>query len=465
METYLLKTILCALVFIGFYFLALENKKTHQFKRFYLLLSLLFSLLIPLISIRYGVEKPMPNDFFLIEQSNEYFAAKTEKPSVFTLENILYLLYFLVTTVFITRFLLNILALRKEIRTGKKIQKGNYFYILKDEKQSPHSFWNCIFLHRNDFEKGKIDEKIIRHEEAHLVQKHSLDVLVIEFLLAVLWFNPAFYFYKKAIITNHEFLADEAVLAYENNATEYQKLLLTELISEKILFTNPFNLSNTKKRIKMMTTPNNYKSKLFSWLTLPLSALLFFAFVEKIPAKSEITKKRATKSATAILLNKETAKKEDLKIFELFEKENSITKKDTIKPKIQKTKEEDVHKSSSENELQPLPSTATSVEIVASETPAEFPGGMSALRNAIMQNTDTSKIKPRKEPYKGVVHLSVLEDGNSADVFLEFEDKDFMNIIGEAAQKSIKNVKWKPGTKDGKPTISHLKMPIMMKFE
>ena len=104
-------------------------------------------------------------------------------------------------------------------------------------------------------------------------------------------------------VTNHEFLADEVVLSQNNDIISYQKLILYELISEKILFTHPFNLHNTKKRIVMMTNKLTKIAKLKSYLTLPISALLFFAFVEKVPAKIENT---VNKSLQKIAKKEET---------------------------------------------------------------------------------------------------------------------------------------------------------------
>ena len=92
-------------------------------------------------------------------------------------------------------------------------------------------------------------------------------------MLCVFWFNPAFYFYRKAIVTNHEFLADEVVLSQNNDIISYQKLILDELISEKILFTHPFNLHNTKKRIVMMTNKLTKIAKMKSYLTLHISTI------------------------------------------------------------------------------------------------------------------------------------------------------------------------------------------------
>lgn len=307
METYFFKMIVCSSLFIGFYYLILEGQKMHRFKRFYLLSSILFSMLIPFISINYGIQKEVSSELVVIENNGQIATPLVVKESIFTLQNIIYGIYALVTSVLLLRFLISLNALRKEIISGYKIKKGKYTVVLQEEKSTAHSFWKYIFLNRKDYEEDRIDEKIIRHEETHLEQNHSVDVLFIEFLLTVFWFNPAFYFYKKAMLTNHEFLADESVLKSETDVKDYQKLLLTELISEKILFTNQFNLRNTKKRIDMMTKKPNYKSKLYSLLTLPLSALLFFVFVEKVPAtvstenQSPVVEERSEQTAENVV--------------------------------------------------------------------------------------------------------------------------------------------------------------------
>lgn len=284
METYIYKMIALSAIFILLYFVFLEKEKNHHFKRFYLLISALFSVLVPLISINYGTVEVVET----INQNNAELMilpeTKLVEPAIFTTENILWAIYILGFSLLFLKFYWGIFKLIKEIKFSEKIKQDHYQFILKQNKFTPYSFWNSIFLNKSDFLEGKIDYKIILHEKAHVNQKHSIDVIFIEIMLCVFWFNPAFYFYRKAIVTNHEFLADETVLSQNKDIISYQKLILDELISEKILFTHPFNLHNTKKRIVMMTNKLTKIAKLKSYLTLPISALLFFAFVEKVPA-------------------------------------------------------------------------------------------------------------------------------------------------------------------------------------
>ena len=458
METYIYKMIALSAIFILLYFVFLEKEKNHHFKRFYLLISALFSVLVPLLSIPYGsievVERINQNNSELLILPE----TKLVETTVFTLESLVLGIYILGFSLLFLKFSWGIFKLIKEIKTSEKIKQNNFTFILKQNKITPYSFWNCIFLNKKDFLDGKIDAKIILHEKTHINQKHSIDVLFIELLLCVFWFNPAFYFYKKAMITNHEFLADEAVLQKNQDVENYQKLILTELISEKILFTHPFNLNNTKKRIVMMTTKITKIAMLKSYLTLPISAILFFAFVEKIPAKVEVKNEKVSQNLAKKANPQSKEIKELGKEKNNLNKESLILKSDTIKPKKQK-----VEKIQPENiEMIPRPPP---VPEITSQTEPEFPGGMNALRMKFSENFDMSKIDGSKKLIKGVINIIVSEDGKKYNAYYEFENENFKNAAQDAIEKSLKGVTWKPGTLNGKPVASQLKLPITMNFE
>lgn len=116
-----------------------------------------------------------------------------------------------------------------------------------------HSFWNTIFLNKNDYEDQEIDSKILTHELVHVKQKHTADVLFIELLLVVFWFNPVLYLYRRAIKLNHEFLADEGVVHQSEQVHEYQIILLNQASGYNYSFASRFNYLITKKRLIMMT--------------------------------------------------------------------------------------------------------------------------------------------------------------------------------------------------------------------
>jgi len=135
---------------------------------------------------------------------------------------------------------------------------------------------------------------VILHEQTHATQKHSLDILFIELLQIVFWFNPFLYFIKHSIKLNHEFLADRAVLNKGIATSTYQNILLafssnahTPPLANSInysstrlieLFTKQ-SFGQVKKRFTIMKT---HTSKRAVWLRtlllLPLITLVLYGF-------------------------------------------------------------------------------------------------------------------------------------------------------------------------------------------
>ena len=214
-----------------------------------------------------------------------------------------------------------------------------------------------------------------------------------------------------------------------------------------------------------MTKSNSKFSQLKKVLVVPAMFALAFLFVQKTYASesniAEVVKKPAISNLNEEILPVITSKINDDKI----ENNLNILKNDTIKKPIAKKIEKAEAKEIPLPPSPPNPPSFTANESPTNETPAEFPGGMSVFRKKIMENMDVSKIKSRKEPYKGTVEMMVSEDGSEADFFMNFDDEDFQKAVGDAVTKTLKGVQWKPGTKDGKPSKSYLRIPIQLNIE
>jgi beta-lactamase regulating signal transducer with metallopeptidase domain len=61
---------------------------------------------------------------------------------------------------------------------------------------TPHSFLRYIFINENDFYSGRLEPEVLQHELAHARQRHSYDILLMEILQALLWFNPFIFLYS-----------------------------------------------------------------------------------------------------------------------------------------------------------------------------------------------------------------------------------------------------------------------------
>jgi hypothetical protein len=300
MISYLLKSGILLLVFYAVYKLVLENEKMFRFNRAYLLASLVFSFVIPLQLISFGSLVSakiglVQLDEIVLQKSNEQLNTISANDFLLVLIVAVYSAVFLVLT---ARFVLGLNSFRKRIQRNEVRFVNGQKIVLLQEPGLPYSFWESIFINKTEFENGKIPSELIAHEKAHLKQRHTLDVLFVEVLQIVFWFNLLLFLYKKAIKLNHEFLADEAVNVQFGAIKNYQHLLL-DFASNKntVALASNINYLITKKRLLMMTkkeSPIRILLKVFTVGTV--YALLLFVFSAKVtaqetPGKGEVKEK------------------------------------------------------------------------------------------------------------------------------------------------------------------------------
>lgn len=293
----LLKSSACLAILILFYKIVLEPLNHHHFKRFYLLAALLTSAIIPFITFIKYVEPTF--DFGVYDPKSmttpPYFPAELptiteEQPNTF-LPTLLWTIYTIGVIVFSTRFILNLIKISSKIKTNQKVKTHVFINVLIEKLVIPHTFFNYIFLNKSAFENNEIPQEVLLHEQTHAKQKHSLDILFLEILQIIFWFNPLLYFIKKDIKLNHEFLADQHVLKSGYHPKKYQNLLLRFSSNQKELaLVNAINYSSIKKRLTIMNTQTSHRTKwLRSLLLLPVLALLLFSFSQTKEVEKELT--------------------------------------------------------------------------------------------------------------------------------------------------------------------------------
>lgn len=307
MIIYLVKSILLLGLLFVLYKLFLENEKMHRFNRFFLLFALIFGFTAPLISFDMFSEQSaagiriqqmervvnapaeainrtvepliIPNNEIPPQADISPIATSEPTRSIGLLEVILGL-YGVITLFLLMRFTAGLIEIRNKVRAGhhKKLEQATL--VLLEEPITPQSFLDYIFLEKQQFELGKIEPEILDHELTHVRQFHSFDVLLIEFLKVIFWFNPLMYLYKHAIQLNHEFLADEAVVRSGSSISNYQELLMRVSSGNNSLKTSSsINFSLTKKRLKMMGKKISKIKVGAVWLfVLPLSVALIIVF-------------------------------------------------------------------------------------------------------------------------------------------------------------------------------------------
>ncbi|WP_370688422.1 M56 family metallopeptidase [Chryseobacterium sp. EO14] len=465
-----LKIILCSSLLLTVYYVFLQKEKMYGFNRFYLLFSLVFSCTVPFISIQSEAQKPVNRLQKTIEATQQVMDI-TPKQESFNWMNLVWILYGIVTLIFLIRTIISYLKIKN--LKGEKMIYQNQNIIIANEPISPFSFWNTIYLGKNYLIGNKIDSRIFLHEKSHLEQKHSIDIIIVEIIKAFTWFNPSVYFYKKAMITNHEFLADESVLKNDFTIKDYQNLILEEIISsQNYNLTHTFNFKNTKKRFIMMNTKKSKLADLKKVISIPVLMIAFGLFVQRTyatPIEKMIEKTQETISEPVkdqIIENNEensnvfkndALHNETENVAELLKKANTEKEvQDTIRPKEGKN-----------TIVKQETSQSTTNETVKEEPTLlpQYPGGINELRNNISKSFDGSKVNVSKETYRTEINYTVLEDGNIADVKAAGNNEAFNTEAVNSFKKANENITWKPAEKDGKQVRYRMRIPLTMSFQ
>ncbi len=308
MIVFLLKSSACLAVFLMFYKLLLEKERMHTFKRYYLLGALVLALVIPLITFTEYVEvTPTPTTIAPVENiSAETAMTVPENAAALELHKtgidywpmLLWTVYALGILLFALKFFFNLWKIARNVRNNPKLKIDTIINVLLRDAVVPHTFLNYIFLNRQKFKAHEIPKDVLIHETTHALQKHSWDILFVELLQIVFWFNPLIHFAKKPIKLNHEFLADQAVLDQGASAPHYQNTLLDFASSAHYKDNQPSmanainysSYSSIKKRFKVMKTETSKKSVLVrSLLIFPLFALLLYGFSTKVQIPKQHT--------------------------------------------------------------------------------------------------------------------------------------------------------------------------------
>lgn len=258
---YLIQINLYFMLFYAFYILVLRNETFFNLNRTYLLSASAFSLLIPLYRTDWV------QSYFITEQvqtgwSNvnvmmmQGFATPLTDESAWVMGDYLTLIYLIGVVLLSLRLIYRLLLVKKMIKSSNHPEA--------------FSFFNKIVVNNNLPQK----EQIEKHEQTHARQFHSADVLFLELLCIINWFNPIMYLYKTSIKHIHEFIADEQALSNKNNKKDYAMLLFSKSfgINPNHLTNNFFNQSLLKRRIQML---QKSKSKKTAILKYGLSAPLF----------------------------------------------------------------------------------------------------------------------------------------------------------------------------------------------
>ena len=248
------------LAFYLFYRFLLKKETFHRFNRVVLVGTAVLSFLLPfcIITIHKSMEMPSESNLEVVDLGEE--TTVVQGLSAGALEGAapwwptaLAVLFFVGVAFVLVRVGVSILSLARIIRRGKCVrEEDGVKIVVSDRDIDPFSWMRYIVLSQKDWEASP--SSILVHEKAHIAYRHSAELLLVDILSALQWFNPAIWMLRADLKELHEYEADDAVLRSGANLKEYQYLLIRKAVGKSgYSVANSFNHSILKNRITMMS--------------------------------------------------------------------------------------------------------------------------------------------------------------------------------------------------------------------
>jgi N-acetylmuramoyl-L-alanine amidase len=289
---YLLKVTICSGVLLGYYWLALRNKVFHHYNRFYLLLTIILSALLPFIEINFWHNNSVQSNTIKVIEAVSYGntyvndlvinAAPIKKS--FNWPMLCPIVYFFITILLSIGFIKMLFQIRTLLKKYPAQKIDNVTLVnTNNERGTPFSFLRYIFWNSAIDTSTKQGNQIFKHELAHIKEKHTYDKLFINIVLIIFWFNPFFWLLRKELNLIHEFIADKKAVGDGDTSGFAAMLLQTIYPQHQFSIANNFFYSPIKRRLLMITKIKNQKANYIGRiLVLPLSILILAAFTFKV---------------------------------------------------------------------------------------------------------------------------------------------------------------------------------------
>ncbi len=290
---YLTEVSLCMTLFYLFYCFLLQKQALLQWNRCFLLGASVTALVLPLLQIplnRNGIAGNLIEAYLLQSISIEVETSQQLQQYPDFLE-VLTIVYFTGVCLFCIRLLGQLWSFGNFIKKHPMSISPKGYYIIETQQLPTFSFFKYLVINTQHLpERAK--EQILLHEETHIEQQHSWDILLMEVLKVIFWFNPIVYLYQQKLQEIHEYLADSVVLKhYPHGLKNYAQLIVQQAIHCNVIqISNHFSKHQIKKRILMMKNTQIQTHRLWTYLlSIPLLGLsiLLFSCTETNPIEAQ----------------------------------------------------------------------------------------------------------------------------------------------------------------------------------
>ena len=267
--------------FLSIYYVVYKQYTFYKYNRLYLLGTIILGLIIPICAAWveptgsiHAVRSYLLPELF-IPADLETTASSNSTHSFFSFW---YIAYGVGVLVSLSRLGYGLFRIYQHLRQGQVLPQKGYYLVRTKTYHLPFSFFNCVFISEHQSSLKHLNQ-VLDHEEAHIHQWHTVDVLFMECLQIIFWFHPLVYIYKKALKQSHEYYADAyATRAFSKQA--YSALLVQQSTSGlELSLANHFFQSTIKDRLMMIQKSKTSKSSLLLYfLAIPIIGILLFSF-------------------------------------------------------------------------------------------------------------------------------------------------------------------------------------------
>lgn len=437
---YLVKSLLVGALLLGFYQLAMRRESFLLFNRFYLLVSAVLMIVLPLIGSIFPVEllasdKTSTLPVFTLPQvvitADSLFSPEQQK----TIINWAAIGYVIITLMMLGGLGFSIYRIINFYSLATNAEKLDANIFLMHKEGSPFSFLGKVFISKRYINHPDL-KSIIIHENAHIRQLHLVDLIVLELLSSIFWINPFFFIIKRALREVHEYLADREVIQKGAEPLSYQKLLFNEVSGNpQYIIANNFNLL-TKKRIVMLIKKSRKSAAVRIGIFMPF--ILAAAFVISIEKNNALSAQVPPPPPAPPALQPPPPPPPP-----------------PAPPAVQKPEKPASGKATK---------TGGNKDVYMQvEQMPEFPGGNEAMAKYIGESVKYPE-EAKKKGIQGICYVTFIieKDGTVSTT------KIIRGIGGGCDEESIRVVKnmpkWAPGKDKGKPVRVQFNMPISFKL-
>ena len=432
-------------VFYMFYRLMLAHETFHRVNRLVLLTTAVASFVLPLCVFTMHKTVMVDYDYsqlgeLAMNESVVSVMPTDNQPSVI-LTTVLPVLFIVGMLATLVHTLISLIRIQLLIHRSEKHpqEDGTVICVTGNTALSPFSWMHYIVMNRSDYEAH--DAAILAHERGHIRLRHSWDLLFVDLLTALQWFNPAMWMLRSDLRAIHEYEADSEVLSLGINARQYQYLLISKAAGiGGYSLANGISHSTLKNRINMMLHKKSNRTsllKLFALvpivgITLALNARTVNDYVYDGPQKQNPVKKG---------------------------KKNTTIKVGTQEIKVTEASKDDKATTVTMNVVEDEQNATDDKVFDVVENMPEFNGGMGALMQYLSDNIRY----PEEKDIQGrvIVRFVVGKDGSISNAQVV---KSVHPSFDAEALRIINNMpKWIPGTQNGKPVNVKYVVPINFK--